>query len=172
MPCAGPGAEAVWDFRAELANALPALKRHALKLTLDEDRADDLVHDCVERALRYETRFEPGTDLRAWLNVILRNLHANVRRRSSRTPFDPVPDIETIADPLHGAQAWIPGYADIKRFLDMLPHHHREILLMIAVGGLLYDDAARILDVPTGTVRSRLARARASFILCVETDRS
>ena len=147
------------DDRAALLEAqIPALRRYAFGLVRKHEAADDLVQDCLERALsRWYLRRSEG-DLRAWLFTILRNLYINAyragRRRGPMGQLDEVSSAGT-PDPAAGIEA-----RDALAALDLLPEDQKTLLLLIGVEGLSYEEAANVLGIPIGTVMSRLARAR------------
>jgi RNA polymerase sigma-70 factor (ECF subfamily) len=136
----------------------------------EHDAADDLVQDCLERALsRWYLRRSEG-DLRAWLFTILRNLYINAyrarRRRGPSGQLDEASSADT-PDPAAGIEA-----RDALAALDLLPEEQKSLLLLIGVEGLSYEEAARVLGIPIGTVMSRLARARQRFRTIVETGQA
>ncbi|GAB0118882.1 sigma-70 family RNA polymerase sigma factor [Acidisoma sp. 7E03] len=147
-------------FLDEVEACIPALRRYARALTHDRDRADDLVQDCLERALRKRALFRPLGPVRAWLFRILVNLYRNeqrsLRRRGPSAPVDP----EDAAMAVPGNQQARLELAGVARALQDLPDEQRETLLLVALEGMSYEEAATILEVPTGTVMSRLSRAR------------
>lgn len=147
------------DFGQRLVAEIPALRRYArVLLRQDPDQADDLVQDCLERAVSRRARWQEG-NLRAWLFTIMHNLHLNNRRYAGRrpglVPLDPASDLA-----VPPAQGQALEAARLARAFDELSDEHRAVLLMVAVEGLAYREAAEILEVPIGTVMSRLARAR------------
>ena len=141
---------------------MPALRRYARALTRNADRADDLVQDCLERAISRRGLFRPRSTVRAWLFTILVNLHRNGlradRRRGAGVPLELLPD-PAVAAPQPGHLA----LAEVARAIDTLPLEQKEALLLIALEGLGYHEAAAILGIPPGTLMSRLARARAAL---------
>ncbi len=152
--------------RRGLESLIPALRRFARALARDSETADDLVQDTLVRALRGEHLFHGG-DLRTWTFTILLNLDRNRRRGLARKPFLAV--IEDI-DP-----AGPPGTdgtgRDIERGLVLLPQEQREVLLLVALEGLSYREAAEVQGVPIGTVMSRLSRARTALRTHLEGER-
>jgi RNA polymerase sigma factor (sigma-70 family) len=159
------------DATAPLEQQIPALRRYAYALVRDHDLADDLVQDTLERALsRWTLRRDDG-DLRAWLFTIQRNLYVNSWRRSRRrgTPM-------TIDDaPLPGTpprQEATVEVHDVLAALDHLPEEQKSLLLLVGVEDFSYEEAARILGMPIGTVMSRLSRARQRLRSIVETGRT
>lgn len=145
---------------AHLDAHVPALRRYAWALLRDREAADDLVQDCLERAVsRWALRRHEG-DLRAWLFAILHNLFVDGLRRRRREGLR--------VDLDHAAHLADPGMdpesravlRDVLEGLDRLPPDQKAVLLLVAVEDLSYEAAARVLGVPIGTVMSRLSRAR------------
>lgn len=150
------------DFHDELEASVPALRRYARALTRNIDHADDLVQDCLERALSRRGLFRPRGPLRPWLFTILTNLHRNARRserrRGDQVDLDAMPEL--------GTPAPQPGHlalAELDRAIGTLPLDQKEALLLVTLEGLAYVEAAAILGIPTGTLMSRLGRARATL---------
>ena len=136
----------------------PALRRLARALSRDAETADDLVQDTLVRALRAEHLFHGG-DLRTWLFTILLNLDRNRRRGLSRRPILAViEDVDPPAEPSSDGTG-----RDITRGLSLLPPEQREVLLLVALEGMSYREAADVQGVPIGTVMSRLSRARTTL---------
>ena len=150
------------DFLDELEACVPALRRYARALTRNIDHADDLVQDCLERAISRRGLFRPSGPMRPWLFTILVNLHRNARRtekrRGKHLDADSLPDLGTPA-PQHSHLA----LAELSRAIDDLPLEQKETLLLVTLEGMAYAEAASILDIPLGTLMSRLGRARASL---------
>jgi len=145
----------------ELVEAeIPRLRRFARYLTRDIDQADDLVQECLTRAVAKIDSWKPGTNLRAWLFVILRNCHVNELRRGQRMRAmgEPTSDYDVVPTPA-SQEAHI-SLLEVRNAYLNLSEEHREVLLLVAIEGLRYEEAAAILDVAVGTVRSRLSRAR------------
>jgi RNA polymerase sigma-70 factor, ECF subfamily len=139
---------------------IPRLRRYARYLRREPDHADDLVQECLARAIAKIHTWQPGTNLRAWLFVILRNCHINEIRREQR--MDSIEDSPTDEPALTtpGNQETSVALSEVRRAYLGLSEEHREVLLLVAIEGLQYEEAAAILEVPLGTVRSRLSRAR------------
>ncbi len=160
------------DEIAELIEAqIPALRRYAFALTRDREAGDDLVQDCLERALsRWRLRRAEG-DLRAWLFTILRNLHLDAargrRRRGAEGPFNAADEVAQPAEQERSLAA-----RDALEALDRLPEEQKSLLVLIGVEDFSYAEAARVLGIPAGTVMSRLSRASASLRDLVETGRA
>lgn len=147
---------------AELSDALPALRRFAFSLTRNEDDADDLVQDSVERALAKAHYFEAGTNLKSWLFTLCKRLFLNqMRRRQTQghaIDIDDAPQSKIAEDASQEISAEC--RETLERF-ETLPMRDKVVLSLIVVEGVKYEEAAQILDVPVGTIRSRLSRARA-----------
>lgn len=150
------------DFLDELETCVPALRRYARALTRNIDRADDLVQDCLERAIARRGLFRPRGPLRPWLFTMLTNLHRNAmraeRRRGASVDVDAIPDLAVPA-PQPGHLA----LAELARAIETLPLDQKEALLLVTLEGLAYAEAAAILQIPLGTLMSRLGRARAAL---------
>lgn len=148
-------------MRDRLAAEIPYLRRFARGLARDPVLADDLVQDCLERALAKERLYDPERNLRAWLYTILRNLFINRLRRERRFQSEPEESLENVpAGRVEGAQLETVLAGQVLAMAQALPTEQREILLLIAVEGLSYREAAEVVDAPMGTVMSRLSRAR------------
>ncbi|MBN8751573.1 ECF RNA polymerase sigma factor EcfG [Xylophilus ampelinus] len=146
------------DGTAALVAHIPSLRRYARALTGDAWLADDLVQDTLERACDKWRLWTAGTDLRAWLFTLMHNLFANQARRTP--PLRAAADIDALADQLPAPDAPPERRIDLQRCLLQLPDEQRAVLLLVALEDLSYDEVARILGVPAGTVMSRLSRAR------------
>jgi RNA polymerase sigma-70 factor (ECF subfamily) len=136
---------------------IPHLRRFARYIVRDVDRADDLVQECLTRAIAKLHTWTPGTNLRAWLFVILKNCHINEVRR--QRPTSEMPDEHPLLNVPANQDAHV-GLLEVRDAFLRLSEEHREVLLLVAIEGLQYEEAAEILRVPLGTVRSRLSRAR------------
>jgi len=141
--------------------SIPALRRYASTLLRDRQEVDDLVHDCLLRALdQMHTRREDA-DMRAWLFAIMHNLFVS-RLRKKKVRGHAVP-IEEVADAALGVRATQEDHVqarDVMLILDRLPEEQRSVLLLVTVEDLSYAQVAQVLGIPIGTVMSRLARAR------------
>jgi RNA polymerase sigma factor (sigma-70 family) len=150
----------VTDLAAEIEPHIPALRRYAWALLRDQDAADDLVQDCLERAVgRWHLRRRDG-DARAWLFTILRNLHLdNVRRTVRRGAHVEYLDADGHASPdADGERTLI--VRDALQALNALSEEQRSLLLLVGVEDFSYQEAANLFGVPLGTIMSRLSRAR------------
>ena len=140
---------------------IPDLRRYARSLTGDAWAADDLVQDTLERACERWQLWSAGSDLRAWLFTLMHNLFVDSARRAVRQQASQQVDVDDVAHELQ-APAGVPDQAmDLQRCLLRLPPEQREVLLLVTLQDLGYEEAARITGVPIGTVMSRLSRARA-----------
>ena len=159
------------DAEALLEPLIPALRRYAYALVRDHDAADDLVQDTLERALSRWTLRRSDGDLRAWLFTIQRNLHISSlrqdRRRGPHVELDESTTPSTAAPQESGVEV-----QDMLAALDQLPEEQKSLLLLVGVEDFSYDDAARIMGVPTGTVMSRLSRGRQRLRALLETGRA
>jgi RNA polymerase sigma-70 factor, ECF subfamily len=143
-----------------LEQEIPRLRRYARALTRDTVRADDLVQETLLRAFRKEHLWEPGTDLRAWLFTIMHNQYVNEVRRATRDAASlDVQDCSTFlvanSDPSASRQL-----QELEQALLQLPEGQRLVILLVGLEGMSYEDVANILQIPIGTVRSRLSRGR------------
>ena len=139
---------------------IPHLRRYARYIRRELDQADDLVQECLARAIAKIHTWQPGTNLRAWLFVILRNCHIDEIRRSRQmdTVDDSVADEPSLTTPANQETRLV--LSEVRDAFLALSEEHREVLLLVVIEGLPYEEAAAILGTPVGTVRSRLSRAR------------
>ena len=149
-------------FLDDIEGHIPALRRYARALTGSREAADDLVQDCLERAIRKRHLWSGDGNLKAWLYTMALNLFRNTRRRATRMPTEALDKLPV--DPAQApAQPGRLALAEVSRAIARLPDEQREALLLVALEGLSYAEAAQILNIPTGTLMSRLGRARASL---------
>jgi RNA polymerase sigma-70 factor (ECF subfamily) len=147
------------DFLTDVEAAIPGLRRYALALTRDADAADDLVQDCLERALTRRRLWRPTGTVKSWLFTILHNQFISDRRRLNRRAGDlPMDDALQQSAP-DNPMANV-ALAETARAIEALSIEQRTTLLLVAVEGLTYAEAAMATGVPVGTIMSRLARAR------------
>ena len=157
-------------FRDEALVHLDDVARYALSLTRDEANADDLVQETFLLAYRHWDQFIPGSNCRAWLFAICRNTHLRSARREERVIACEDAELEALGAAALHASAVASDLGDLfaqldvlpalRLALDELPPAFREVVMLVDLEDQSYDDVARILDVPKGTVRSRLFRAR------------
>lgn len=145
------------DEAHRIVELIPRLRRYARALVSDRARADDLVQDTLERAWNKFHLWRPGSDLRAWLFTVMHNVHVNQVRASRDHAMldDEGPEMAVAA--VQGASLEI---RDLERALAVLSPEQREVLLLIALEDMSYAEVAAMLDIPIGTVMSRLSRAR------------
>ncbi len=155
------------DFKRELTGVIPHLRAFARGLCGRPDLADDLVQEALMKAWAAQDRFQPGTSMRAWTFVILRNAYlTDMRRNRFRADYD-----ETVAERILTAPAAQEGplhLSDMHRALLTLPPERREALLLVGAGGFSYEEAAEICDCAVGTIKSRVGRARAALTAMLE----
>lgn len=148
------------EFTRQLEAEIPRLRRYARALTHDVTRADDLVQSCLTRAVAKQHLWQAGTDLRAWLFTILHNQHVNEVRRSVREGVRvAVEEMTSVLTVPASAMATL-QLRDLQTALGRLPEEQRQVILLVGLEGMRYDEVAQILRVPVGTVRSRLSRGR------------
>lgn len=152
-----------------LEQEIPALRRFARALVGHPERADDLVQDTLERALTRLDSYTPGTNMRAWLFTILRNAHINELRRA-RTTTAPDETLEALSPPAPAGQDHGLAMRDLQRALAQLTPEMREVLLLIGLEGLSYEEAADVLGAKVGTVKSRLCRGREALRRLMDGD--
>ncbi len=154
----------------KLERYIPALRRYAWALVRDGDAADDLVQDCLERALSRWWLRPRSVDLAPWLFTILRHLHVDRHRASRRRGVHVALD-EAEGAGVTGDQEDGLTLRDTLAALDRLPEEQKSLLLLVGVEDLSYEEAARVLGVPVGTVMSRLSRGRARLRSLLEAGR-
>ncbi|WP_271079541.1 sigma-70 family RNA polymerase sigma factor [Aurantiacibacter sp. MUD61] len=149
-------------FKRELTEVVPHLRAFARGLCGRADMADDLVQEALLKAWAAQERFEPGTSMRAWTFVILRNAYlTDMRRNRFRGEYD-----EGVAERILTAPAGQEEpihLSDLHRALLTLPPERREALLLVGAGGFSYEEAANICGCAVGTIKSRVGRARAAL---------
>lgn len=151
------------QFLDEIEESVPALRRYARALTRNADRADDLVQDCLERAIRKQALWKPTGPLKGWLFRILLNLYRN-ELRTSRRRGDHVPVETLLVEPaVAPAQPGRIALSEMARAIDTLAAEQREALLLVVLEGMSYAEAAESIGIPIGTLMSRLGRARAAL---------
>jgi RNA polymerase sigma-70 factor (ECF subfamily) len=146
------------DDSASLTACIPRLRRYARALLGDRASADDLVQDTMERGWHKLPSWRRGGDMRAWLFGIMHNLHVDRLRQPALSTVE-------LSEELHGS---LPAPAagdrleirDMQAAIQLLPAEQREVLLLVALEELSYEEVAAVLNIPPGTVMSRLSRAR------------
>jgi RNA polymerase sigma-70 factor (ECF subfamily) len=145
---------------ARIELEIPMLRRYARFLSRNVDQADDLVQECLARAIARIDSWEPGTNLQAWLIVILRNIFLNECRRvkRERVSLEGLRSVETTHIPAQQDASLM--LADLEAAFMSLSTDHREVLTLVVIQGMTYERTAQILGVTMGTIKSRLSRAR------------
>ncbi len=153
-------------FRKDLAALVPKLRRFALSLAGNQPDADDLVQSACVKALKNAAQFREGTRMDSWMYRIIQTLWIDDRRRAKTRGAPVEPELAGLSD--EGLSARLP---EDRMMLDMarnamgaLPEKQRIVLSLVAVEGLSYKEAADVLEVPVGTVMSRLSRARDALL--------
>lgn len=156
------------QFKDELVAALPHLRAFARSLCGNRDMADDLVQETATRAWAARDGFTPGTSMRAWTFTILRNAYLShlrrLQRSAARDAREPAPLDSVAADQETGLLL-----SDLNRALARLASERRTALLLVTTGDFTYEQAAEICHCPVGTIRSRVARARAELSAWLES---
>lgn len=155
------------DYDSLITQQIPRLRRYARALTGERSAADDLVQDTLERAWNKFHLWRRGSDLRAWLFTIMHNIFINQVRGRAVMPLIPLND-EIMELPAHLAQVDRLEIRDLDTALMRLPDEQREVLLLVALEQLSYEETAKALGIPVGTVMSRLSRAR-ERLRCIMT---
>jgi RNA polymerase sigma-70 factor (ECF subfamily) len=154
------------EFQRELTELLPRLRRFAHSLSRNAADADDLTQATVERALRSHEQWEPGTRLDSWLYRIMRNLWIDTTRARGRKERHEAPEEEALTvgqDPREAIETSL----ELKRAMaamQRLPDEQREVVALILIEGFGYREASEMLDLPVGTVSSRLVRGRTALL--------
>lgn len=150
------------EFKRELVAVIPHLRAFGRSLSGSRDLADDLVQETLMKAWAARSRFQAGTNMRAWTFIILRNhFLSQARRARFKGEWD-----ELVADRLLSSAAGQDKQielADLQRALLQLPQSQREALILVGAGGFAYDEAADICGVAVGTIKSRVARGRTAL---------
>jgi RNA polymerase sigma-70 factor, ECF subfamily len=155
------------EFRAQLLEHVPQLRAFARGLTGSRDRADDLVQDTVARALGAAHRYQPGTNMRAWLFTILRNCHFSERRKA-RYDGGSIDDLPERLHTTHGDQMISLELKEVRALLQSIPVQYREALILVSAAGMSYDEAAAVCKCAVGTIKSRINRARSELTRLVD----
>lgn len=150
------------EFKNAILEAIPHLRAFARALARDAVLADDLVQDAIVNALSHRDQFKPGTNLKGWLIIILRNSFFNEVRKSRHkfeVAVDFLPDIASVK----GNQEARMELRDFRRAFAKLPAAQREALTLVGASGFSYEEAAELVGCPVGTLKSRVSRARAEL---------
>ncbi len=155
--------------RSSIVAQIPGLRRYARALTANAWAADDLVQDTLERACSKWHLWRAGSNLRAWLFTVMHNLAISELRRATREPEHQAANLDEVAEQLV-AQDTAPALAlalDLQTCLSRLPFDQREVLLLVTLEDMSYEEVARVVGIPVGTVMSRLSRARSRMRECL-----
>lgn len=144
------------SFEAEILTLLPQLRRYSRSLTHSGQESEDLLQDCVEKALVHRADWRGG-NLKAWACRIMTNLHLNARRAVRRRPAVAMEEAEDLPAPSTGDPL---VKSELMRAVEALPAEARAVLMLVVIEGYAYREVADILGIPEGTVMSRLSRAR------------
>jgi RNA polymerase sigma-70 factor (ECF subfamily) len=144
----------------EIEAQIPRLRRYARALTRDAVAADDLVQDCLGRALGKSHLWEKGTDLQAWLFTILHNQHVSRVRREARERGSIEEQKRSSRLALAPDQVRRLELRDVERAFAKLPEERRSVIRLVGLEGIGYEEVASVVNVPVGTVRSRVSRCR------------
>jgi len=168
-PRGRPLDDAPSSWRDDVVALIPALRAFAWSLSHNSADADDLVQDTLIKAWTHRSKFEPGTNLRAWLFTILRNTYytAVVRRRREVSDETGKHAASLFTAP---TQDWTVAMRSLQGALSQLPDEHREALILVGAAGLTYEEAAEICGCALGTIKSRVNRARARLLKIMDAD--
>jgi RNA polymerase sigma-70 factor, ECF subfamily len=155
------------EFRDQMLALIPSLRAFARGLCRNRDLADDLAQEAMARAWAARDNFTLGTNFRAWMFMIVRNQYYTSLRKNSRiVAWDPEAAERLLVTP--ATQHVGLDLQDLERAMGKLPVEQREMLLLVAANGMSYEEAAQITGCALGTVKSRIARARASLVQAME----
>ena len=156
-------------WRDDVVGLIPALRAFAWSLSHNGSDADDLVQDTLIKAWSHRDKFEPGTNLRAWLFTILRNTYYTAVLRRRREVRDETGEYAgSLRTP--ATQDWSVAMHALQAALQKLPAEHREALILVGAAGLSYEEAAEICGCALGTIKSRVNRARARLLKIMDAD--
>lgn len=157
------------NWRDEVVALMPALRAFAWSLSHNKADADDLVQDTLIKAWTHRDKFEPGTNLRAWLFTILRNTwYTSVVRRRREVADEDGKHAATLTTA--ATQDWSVAVHSLHSALGQLPDEHREALVLVGAAGLSYEEAAEICGCALGTIKSRVNRARARLLKVMNAE--
>ncbi len=154
----------------QLIENIPQLRRYAWVLLGSRDQADDLVQDCLVRAIQRGHLFQPGTNLRAWLFSVMRNLLIDQKRRRASRPRLVSIDRQSPQISFQPTQTDTIELKNLLLSIDALPDNQRMAVLMVGLEGYTYEEVSTFMKVPVGTVRSRLSRGRQTLRLAMQID--
>lgn len=155
------------QFREQMVALIPSLRAFARGLCGNRDLADDLAQEAMARAWAARESYTPGTNFRAWMYMILRNqFYTTIRKNARMTSWDPEAAERLLVAP--ATQHVGIDLADVERALGKLPVEQREMLMLVAAGGMSYEEAAEVTGCALGTVKSRIARGRAALAKLID----
>lgn len=159
------------DVLADMEACIPALRRYASALLSGRQDADDLVHDCLVRALEHLHTRREDVEIRVWLFAIMHNLFiSQLRKKRVRRRIEPLGDNTEVEPSLPASQEDRLHWRDLIRALNSLSEEQRTVVLLVTVENLSYAEVARVLGIPIGTVMSRLARGRERLRQLTDND--
>ncbi len=156
------------SLHPQIEALIPRLRRYARAMVRDPVAADDLVQDCLVRALGKLHQWEKGTDLRAWLFTILHNQHVSLARQAARQRDSSELQKYKTGLALSPNQTVRLELRDLVRAFAKLPEEQRSVILLVGLEGMSYDQAASVVNLPVGTVRSRVSRGRETLRMMTE----
>lgn len=156
-------------WRDDVVALIPALRAFAWSLAHNGSDADDLVQETLIKAWAHRDKFEPGTNLRAWLFTILRNTYYTAAVRRRRETGDPDGMFAATLS-INPTQDWSVALVSLRKALNELPDEHREALILVGAAGLTYEEAADVCGCALGTIKSRVNRARARLLKMMDID--
>jgi RNA polymerase sigma-70 factor (ECF subfamily) len=157
------------EWRDSVVELIPALRAFAWSLSHNASDADDLVQDTLIKAWTNRDKFEPGTNLRAWLFTILRNTYYTAAVRRRREVRDETGKYAATLS-TGPTQDWSLAIRALQAALAQLPDEHREALILVGAAGLTYEEAAEVCGCALGTIKSRVNRARARLLKLMEAE--
>jgi RNA polymerase sigma-70 factor, ECF subfamily len=159
-------------IRDELVTLLPRLRRFSLTVTGSVQDGEDLLHSALERALRHESSWQQGTRLDSWMFRIIRNLWIDERRAKRNQDISLEVAGDAVLEDSRDSAEHLLDLTKTRRAMLALPEEQRSVLCLIVLEGMTYQEAAAALDIPIGTVMSRLSRARAAMVSRMSNDSS
>lgn len=155
-----------------LVQEMSHLRKFALRLTQSQAEAEDLLQSTLLRAIEKKHLFENGTDVFKWTSKIMFNLFVSDYRRRTKfeTRYDPETFIER--ESIEASNETKVELAEVQEAMERLNEDHRDVLVMVCVKGMQYQEAAEVLNIPLGTVRSRLSRAREQLQALLDSPRA
>jgi len=167
IPRPAPGSD---DFQLELVALMPRLRVFSQSLCHRNDLADDLTQETLLKAWRARASFQTGSNLKAWLFTIMRNCYYSQRRRKGPQISWDSDAAEQVAGPAN-AQEMTMELSDTLRALSSLAPHHRNSVVLVGVGGLSYENAAKLCGTPIGTMKSRVRRGREALLSALDVPK-